>query len=283
MLICPICGYENLPGSAICGYCKNDIIVEPKIITDSRIEKAVLEDKLEDLVDEQTIAIQVQPEKPVREVIKLMIDNKKCSVVIISPEGTIDGIFTERSLILRVCNKFPIDLDKPIKEAMLSKPIILKKSDCVAHALHMMFAGGYTYAIVDDDPVKVINIRDILKYIVELHPSLGGLDKVLNTLKTAALKIESITSEDQLILNHVEKNQEIFYKAFTAARKEGKLGETERISPESFLIRFVPAVREIAFKAEYVSPDEAELLKKLTTIFEEKKNEFLSINQIFKA
>jgi CBS domain-containing protein len=283
MLVCPSCGFKNLPGSAICEYCKNDIIIELKIITDSRIEKAVLEDKLEELADEQTTAIQVPPEKSVREVVQLMIKTKKCSVVIIGPEGTIDGIFTERSLILRVCNKFPIDLDKPIKDAMLSKPIILKKSDCITHALHMMFAGGYTYAIIDDDPVRVINIRDILKYIVELHPSLGGLDKVLNTLKTAALKIESITLDDQLLLNHAEKNQEIFYKAFTVARKEGKLGDTERINPQTFLTRFVPAVREIAFNAKYVSPDEAELLKKLTTIFEEKKDEFLSINQIFKA
>ncbi|MFX0173488.1 MAG: cyclic nucleotide-binding/CBS domain-containing protein [Candidatus Hodarchaeota archaeon] len=279
MLICPSCGFENLPGSAVCENCNNDIIIEPKIITDSRIEKAVLEDKLKELAVEQTIAIQVPPEMPVREVVQLMIKNQKCSVVIIGPEGTIDGIFTERSLILRVCNKFPIDLDKPIKEAMLSKPIILKKNDCVAHALHMMFAGGYTYAIIDDDPVRVINIRDILIYLVELHPSLGGLDKVLNILKTAALKINSITTKDQSILNHVKKNQEIFYKAFTAARQEGKIGETERINPKTFLTRFVPAVRDIAYKAKYVSPDEAELLNKLTIMFEEKKDEFLSVIQ----
>ncbi|MFX0182069.1 MAG: cyclic nucleotide-binding/CBS domain-containing protein [Candidatus Hodarchaeota archaeon] len=277
MLICPACGFENLPGSAICENCKNDIIIEPKIITDSRIEKAVLEDKLEELAFEQTIAIQVPPETSVREVVQLMIKNKKCSVVIIGPEGTIDGIFTERSLILRVCNRFPIDLDKPIKDAMLNKPIILKKNECVAHALHMMFAGGYTYTIIEDDPVRVINIRDILTYLVELYPSLGGLDKVLNALKIAALKIDSITPEDQRILNHVKKNQEIFYKAFTAARQEGKLRETERINPETFLTRFVPAVRDIAFNAKYVSPDEAELLRKLTIMFEEKKDEFLSI------
>jgi CBS domain-containing protein len=82
--------------------------------------------------------------------------------------SSINGIFTERSLLKRVCNEFPIDISKPVSEAMLIKPEVLKPDNTVVDALHMMEVGGYTYAIVQNTPLRVLNIRDILEYIIEL-------------------------------------------------------------------------------------------------------------------
>jgi hypothetical protein len=33
----------------------------------------------------------------------------------------------------------------------------------------MMEAGSYTYAIIEGDPLRVLNIKDILEYIIELE------------------------------------------------------------------------------------------------------------------
>lgn len=277
MVKCTVCGHENLPGSFYCSNCNSDIVIdERKPITDSRIEKAILEDCLEEVGGEESLALQVPPETSVKEVVKLMIDHQKCSVVVIGSERSIEGIFTERSLLRRVCNESPINVDKPIREAMLKHPVVLKKSDSVAYALHMMEVQGYSYAIIKDDPIRVINIRDILNYIVELHPSLGGFDKVLNGFKVAVLKDKTLSEKDKEVINQIEKKKNLFYKAFAASRKTGKLGETLRITKESFLISFIPAIKEILSEEGHLTHDEALLLRNFVKILELKKSYYLS-------
>jgi CBS domain-containing protein len=169
-MICPACGYENLPGSALCDNCNIDLtrFEEQKPVTKSKIERAILQDKLAKVGKEKSIALIVSPQKAIKEVIELMLKAHKFSAVIMDGES-IEGIFTERSLLKRVCNESPINIDKPISEAMLKKPKVLKPENSVVDALHMMEVGGYTYAIIEDDPLRVINIRDILEYIIELE------------------------------------------------------------------------------------------------------------------
>lgn len=167
---CPACGFENIPGTAICENCSTALTIfeEKKLVTKSNIEKAILEDKLDKIGGEKSIALKVSPEFSVREVIDLMLKHDKFSAVVMEEEN-IQGIFTERSLLKRVCSKSPINLDKPIRDAMLEDPKKLKPDDCVVDALHMMDIGGFTYAIIDGDPLRVINIRDILDYIITLE------------------------------------------------------------------------------------------------------------------
>ncbi|MFX1505087.1 MAG: cyclic nucleotide-binding/CBS domain-containing protein [Promethearchaeota archaeon] len=271
MIRCTVCGHENLPGSFYCSNCNSDIVIEEKKpLTDSRIEKAILEDCLEEVGGEESLALEVPPEMPVKEVVKLMTDNRKCSVVIIGSDGSIEGIFTERSLLRRVCNESPIDVVKPIKEAMLKHPVVLKKSDSVAYALHMMEVQGYSYAIIQDDPIRVLNIRDILHYIVELHPSLGGFDKVLDGFKGAVLKESTLSEEEKDIINQIGKNKELIYKSFTLARKSGKLGETERITRETFLNSYLPAIKKTSKEEKTFSSEEGRLLREFVKFFEKK-------------
>ena len=275
MIRCTVCGHENLPGSFYCSNCNSDIVIaERKPLTDSRIEKAILEDRLEEVGGDESRALEVPPEMPVKEVVKLMTDEKKCSVVIVGSGGSIEGIFTERSLLRRVCNESPIDVGKPIQEAMLKHPVVLKNSDSVAYALHMMEVQGYSYAIIQGDPIRILNIRDILHYIVELHPSLGGFDKVLDDFKGAVLKDSTLSEEDKDNLNHIGKNKELIYRSFTLARNSGKLGETERITKETFLNSYLPAIKEISKEEESFSVDERRLLREFVKLFEKKHEYF---------
>ena len=167
---CPACGYENIPGSAICENCNIDLtqFEKPNLVTKSMIEKAICKDKLAKVGKEDSIALIVSPEETVKDVVDLMLKKNKFSVVIMDGDS-IEGIFTERSLLKRVCNETPIDTSKPISEAMLVKPEVLTPDSTVVDALHMMEVGGYTYAIVQDKPLRILNIRDILEYIIELY------------------------------------------------------------------------------------------------------------------
>lgn len=285
MIICPVCGHKNIPGSSLCENCQSDsVLLAYKLslrpVTETRIEMAILNDSLKELGTDETIALEVSLEMSVKEVVKKMIESKKSSAVIVGTDKSIKGIFTERSLILRVGNQLPLNVDKPIKEAMLKKPVILNKDDSVAYALHEMFVGGYSYAIIDDDPIRVVNIRDILSYIVELHPSLGGFQKVLQILKESL--ITTLSEGEKSVFDQVEKNQDLFYKAFTLARMKGKIKETERINVQSFLERFVPAIKSICknndcLHEDLLSVKEIQLLLRLLELFEQKKEKFLGI------
>jgi signal-transduction protein with cAMP-binding, CBS, and nucleotidyltransferase domain len=174
---CPQCNRSNIEGSTECENCGTDISHLWKTKTKNRyrdrLGRAIAEEELTNVGDDRSIALKVSPEIGIRQVVKLMRENRKCSVVVVGEADTVEGIFTERSLVVRVCNESPIDIDKPIKEAMLKHPVILEKSDSVAHALHHMYLGDYTYAIIRDDPMRVVNIRDILTYFVE-HSSHNG-------------------------------------------------------------------------------------------------------------
>jgi predicted transcriptional regulator len=168
-MICPACSHENIPGSAICDNCHIDLtqFEERNLVTKSMIEKAICKDKLAKIGKNDSVALIVSPETTVKEVIDLMLKNNKFSAVVME-STSIKGIFTERSLLKRVCNEFPIDFNKSVSEAMLSNPEVLKPDNTVVDALHMMEVGGYTYTIVHDNPLRVLNIRDILEYIIEL-------------------------------------------------------------------------------------------------------------------
>ncbi len=168
-MICPSCGYENLPGSSVCDHCNNALtsFEEKKPLTKSKIEKAILEDSLDKVGKEKSVALKVTNDMTVEVVIKQMIKEQKCSAVIME-DNSIKGIFTERSLLKRVCNESPININKSITEAMLKDPKTLQSFDRVVDALHMMEVGGFTYAIIEGDPLRVINIKDILEYIIEI-------------------------------------------------------------------------------------------------------------------
>ncbi|MFW9855086.1 MAG: CBS domain-containing protein [Candidatus Thorarchaeota archaeon] len=176
-IICPQCRYSNIEGSTECINCGTDISHLWRTKSGDKYKdelgRAIAEDKLTEIGGERSIAFQVPPDMPVRQVINKMRENRKCSVVIVDDDDKIVGIFTERSLVVRVCNESPIDIDKPIKDAMLKNPVILEKTDSVAHALHHMYLGDYSYAIIREDPLRVVNIRDILTYFVE-HASHDG-------------------------------------------------------------------------------------------------------------
>ena len=166
---CPVCGFENLPGTSVCENCGSALTYFEKKtpVTKSKLEKAILKDCLEDVAKESSVALIVSENMSVKEVIDLMNKENQFSAVVMEGD-TIKGIFTERSLLWRVCNESPINVNKPISEAMGENPITLQTSDRIVDALHLLDVRGFTYVIIKDHPVRVINIRDIFEYLIKI-------------------------------------------------------------------------------------------------------------------
>ncbi|HLO62288.1 MAG TPA: CBS domain-containing protein [Azonexus sp.] len=106
------------------------------------------------------------PEKSVRAVAAHMRDNGDGAVLIVSPDsGKLLGICTERDLTFKVLAA-GLDADAtPIRSVMTAAPQTISPDRPFAHALHLMYEGGFRHlpVVLDDGrPIGVLSARDAL-------------------------------------------------------------------------------------------------------------------------
>ena len=272
-MFCPACGFENLPGVDYCQECLSslyhlDLSATPK--TESRIEKAILKERVYQILSPPSIS--VNETTTVKKTIDLMVKNNKSAIVVRNKQLKIVGIFTERSFVRRVAKNYPANSNEPVSNYMAKNPVLLNSTDKTVNALHLMFVAGYSYAIIDEEPPRILSIVDIIKYIVELYPSLAGFDKLLEELKSIALADGVITEEESAILKSVEEKKENFLRIFARIESAGyAVGESEKAVLEEIIDEFIPSIEELATGDHHVSRDETELLRKLFNFFDENK------------
>jgi CBS domain-containing protein len=113
---------------------------------------------------------------PVRAVTRLMLE-QHCSAALVTEHGVLTGIFTERDATFRVLAA-GLDPDTtPVGEVMTHRPQTLTEDKPFAHALHLMYEGGFRHVPVVDDgrPLGVVSSRDALG--PDLQQFIAELDK----------------------------------------------------------------------------------------------------------
>lgn len=276
-MFCPACGYENLPGVDFCEQCLSnlshlDLTSKPRY--ENRIEHAILKERAYQIHSRS--AISVSQDSTIQSVIEIMKKNTKTAVVVIDEHSDIVGIFTERSFVRRVAKNYPTNKNDPIKKYMAKNAVIVHSTDKIVNVLHLMFVAGYSYAIIDEKPPRIISIIDIIKYIIELYPSLAGFDKLVDDLKSIALADGVITENESLILTQVEEKKEKFLRIFARIEASGrKMNDSDKEMLEEIVNEFVPSIEKTADSDHKITSDEAELLRKLITFFEDNKERLL--------
>jgi CBS domain-containing protein len=105
---------------------------------------------------------------PLHEVILRLRDaNAGCALV--TRDGRLAGIFTERDLVVRVLGA-AYDLDKPVAEWMTSSPDRVSPTDTIRKAVRLMWRGEYRNVPVVDEEDRIIGCvrhKDIIKYLAE--------------------------------------------------------------------------------------------------------------------
>ena len=93
---------------------------------------------------------------------------------LITRDGELIGIFSERDLIHRVDHADPAWQDLPVAEVMTAMPMIIREDDTVAEALRRMNVGKRRHLPIIRDrstAVGMISIRDILSYLASRFPA----------------------------------------------------------------------------------------------------------------
>ena len=167
-MICPNCGFDNLPGSEECGGCQQDLTQLDRPMGQDRIERSLMEDPVS-LLQPRT-PITVRPTATVQEAILTMLNLNIGALLVVDRDGRLLGIFSERDLLLKVAGLHPSFDELPVAQFMTPSPETVTGTDSLAFAIHKMDIGGYRHLPVLQDglPVGMISVRDLLRHITRL-------------------------------------------------------------------------------------------------------------------
>lgn len=167
LLPCPYCGSDVIQGTDECGSCGQTLTDTHLPIPATSVERALLADRVK--LFQGRAPLSVSPTMPVREVLRLLVDNRIGCVMVVE-KGQTAGIFSERDALLKL-SEDPADwADKPISEFMTRNVQSLPPTAKIAFAVHRMDQGGYRHVPVVNDkgePVGIFSVRDILRYLTK--------------------------------------------------------------------------------------------------------------------
>jgi CBS domain-containing protein len=106
-----------------------------------------------------------------REIVREMRD-RRASCALLTREGRLAGVFTERDVVTRVAG-VPGVLDGPVTEVMTSDPEHIRRGDRLSTAVRLMRRRGYRHVPVVDDGriLGCVRHEDVVGYLAEVYPA----------------------------------------------------------------------------------------------------------------
>jgi CBS domain-containing protein len=165
MVYCPYCDQEVIPGVDECEACGQPLTGFHLPVPASPVERALLSDRVAQF--QGKAPLYVSPTMPLREVLRLLVDNKVGCVLILQDEKLV-GIFTERDVLLKIGEKAAEFGERPVSDFMTPNVESLPPTAKIAFAVHRMDLGGYRHVPIDNGdgrPTGIFSVRDILYYL----------------------------------------------------------------------------------------------------------------------
>lgn len=95
----------------------------------------------------------------------LLLKGQHQGAVLVVAQGRLVGICTERDIVFDVVAEGLDPLSTPIRAIMTADPLTITADKPFAHALHMMFEGGFRHVPVvgsAGEPLGLVSARDAL-------------------------------------------------------------------------------------------------------------------------
>jgi predicted transcriptional regulator len=164
-MLCPVCHHDNFEGEDSCENCGADLrtVDIPQPATDYR--GRLLGEHLDDL--QPATPSLLEGDADVDVAIQLMHETG-ADCVLVTEDGKLVGIFTDRDAVLKLAGKVP--QPRPIRELMTRDPVVLRHDDPVAVAINKMAVGGFRHIPIVDGgglPTGVVTAKDVFRHIAE--------------------------------------------------------------------------------------------------------------------
>ena len=167
-MICPNCGFDNVPGNEVCTHCQQALTSLDLPTPQNAIEKSLMEDKVSAFLLRSPVT--VLPTSSVQDALQTMLKENVGAVLVVDEKGTLLGIFSERDLLTKVVGLHDSYTQLLIEDFMTANPETVSPNDPLNFALHKMDIGGYRHVPVTNDgvPLGMISVRDMLRHITTL-------------------------------------------------------------------------------------------------------------------
>jgi CBS domain-containing protein len=167
-MICPTCGWDNLPGNEECQHCQQDLTPLDRPVAQNRVERSLMEDPVSVLRPRAPITVPLAA--TVGEAMRVMLDRNVGAVLVVDEAGALRGIFSERDLLKKVAGLHADPAVLPVARFMTADPETVAATDTLAFVLHKMDIGGYRHVpvLTEGKPTGVISVRDMLRHITRL-------------------------------------------------------------------------------------------------------------------
>jgi CBS domain-containing protein len=100
-----------------------------------------------------------------------MRDNRR-GVVLVADRGKLEGIFTERDVLMKIAGS-RVDLKRtPVRNFMTANPDALPAESSIAYAINKMVLEGYRHIPLVDEagrPTGVVSMRDLIEHIAGFY------------------------------------------------------------------------------------------------------------------
>lgn len=167
MILCPICGSQNISGDDECADCGQPLDESHLAPPSNDLEESLLRDRISLLDPKRPIT--VHPTTPVGEVMRLMAQRRIGCVVVAEGDQAV-GIFSERDALRKLGANAAAMAARPISELMTPNPQTLVADAKIAFAVQRMDLGGYRHLPVvgsQGELVGIISARDILRHLTD--------------------------------------------------------------------------------------------------------------------
>jgi CBS domain-containing protein len=102
-----------------------------------------------------------------------MMQKNRIGSVVITKDGKLEGIVTERDVLLKVIGLIENYKTESITKVMTADPVSLMPGDAIAYALNNMHVGGYRHVPIvneENEPISLVSIKDVVSFIMDYFP-----------------------------------------------------------------------------------------------------------------
>ena len=171
-MICPACGYDNMPGQDRCARCESSLMQDDVPQPDNPARWRVMVDPISSL-EPSTIELQVVPAgTSLAAAVRRMQEKNVGYLLVTDGEGQLKGILTEHDLLLRVAGEVADLGDYTVDQVMSRDLTALQPDEPIKHALHFMAINDFMYIpLVDEEgrPRDLLSFRRVARLIDQME------------------------------------------------------------------------------------------------------------------
>ena len=162
-MLCPVCRFDNFEGEDSCTNCGADLSTSDAPQSAIEYHDTILGDHLDSLgIGDPPL---IEPDAPVADAIRRMHqDGLDC--LLVCDDGRLVGIFTDRDAVVKAVDK-RLGMYR-VRDFMTPDPVVLRRDDTLAVAIHKMAVGEFRHIPIVDDgrPIGVVTAPDIFRHLV---------------------------------------------------------------------------------------------------------------------